>query len=273
MVRICENSQLYEVAVLHTDVRKETYKGILKDEYLDTLNYPYVYEKWVKFKKKDDRELLIYEEDGEILGFVAFTFRNMKTECSEILNLHVKSKARRKGIGRKLIGAAASCLEKNGISRLHVCMVKGNVNAERFYKSLGAVEIGEFTELWGDWEVPQKRLVWENISEISDKSEYGFGMFDYNDLTNIMNKEFVLFGAGEYCDAFFKQFPNCKPLKIYDNDSKKWGTFKNGIPIEKPEIHDNVIITCCFYSEIRKQLIEMKCRNISEFYPWHDYSK
>lgn len=272
VIKICDNSQLYEVAVLHTDVRKETYKGILRDEYLDTLNYSYVYNKWVKFKEKDDREILIYEENGEILGFIAFTFRNIKTGYSEILNLHVKKEARHKGVGKSLIAAVAGCLEKNGIKSLQVCVVDGNYNAEGFYKSLGAQEICKFTELWGDWNVPQKRLIWENTFEIADRSAEDFVAFDYKDLTNVLKKNFILFGAGEYCDEFLKIFPDYKPQKIYDNNPEKWGSYKSGILIEKPEKNNNIIITSCFYSEIKKQLVEMNCENILEFYPWHDYN-
>lgn len=272
MIRACEYSKLYELAVLHADVRKDVYKGILTDEYLETLTYSYVHDKWKRLYKREDREILIYEEKGEILGFIAFSYWNVKTGHSEVLNLHVKKEARRKGIGKALIAAVAGILKKIGISELQVCVVEGNVNAESFYKSLGAVEIGRFTEMWGQWEAPQKRLVWYDTTEMADDSMELPTMFCYDGLNKAIKKEFALFGAGEYCDAFFEQFPNCIPHKIFDNNPQKWGMLKHGVFVEKPVIYENVIIATRFYSEIKKQLTELGCENVSEFYPWHKYN-
>ena len=78
----------------------------------------------------------------------------------------------------------------------------------------------------------------------------------------------VLFGAGNMCRAYMKDYGNdYPPLFTCDNNSSRWGEEFCGLKIENPEklkeLSEDVTIILCniYYSEIEEQLKEMGLKN------------
>lgn len=262
--------QLYEISKIHTDNRRRTYRGILDEKYLELINYEYTYEKWKKYVEKGDRDVILYEIDGEIAGFASMKFYR-RPNCGYLNNLHVREDMQHKGIGRALISAVASILKDMGIKSMEVCVVDGNSRAEELYCSLGAVLKKSFMTAWSGYPVHIKCLVWDDIDSISVYALPPRGDYQYDDIKKVLGKPFYLFGDGKFCDRFLQQFPQYVPEAIFDNNESKWGSYRNEILIDKPHRCDNVIITSCAYAEIEKQLMGIGCSNIVKFYPWHIY--
>lgn len=50
-------------------------------------------------------------------------------------------------------------------------------------------------------------------------------------------KKLILFGSGRFTERFLFQFGNDYPIySIIDNNSSKWGTLMNSVPINSPDI-------------------------------------
>jgi len=89
------------------------------------------------------------------------------------------------------------------------------------------------------------------------------------------NKNIVAFGAGAIFDAFMKKYGETfKPAFIVDNDPKKWGTFRCGAAVQKPESllavpKDNLFVIVCsvYYRQITAQLQNMG------IFDYHVYSE
>ena len=55
----------------------------------------------------------------------------------------------------------------------------------------------------------------------------------FNAFSSLDNRRIILFGSGRVADYYLERYGNeYAPIFIVDNNSEKWGTFKNGI--EKP---------------------------------------
>ena len=84
-------------------------------------------------------------------------------------------------------------------------------------------------------------------------------------LKDVEDKKIYLFGAGDSLRIWLKDF-NLREQVIctFDNDSTRWGTVTNGVPVRNPadlpsllDENSRVIITSIWHNEIEKQLEEM----------------
>lgn len=267
MIKLCENEEeLIEVAKIHVDSQRATYVGILEQSYLENLNYEDSILRWKEWMKKGDREVLVYVDNNEVVGFSAVKFYQYEAGSGILSNLHVRANMHHKGIGSALISASMGLLCNMGLQSMYIDVIIGNNRAEALYSFLGA----EFCFS----EKNYKRYIWKDVKSIADLSIAPREQYDYESIIKVMQKEYILFGAGEYSDVFIKQFPNQLPIKIFDNNVKKHGTYKEECLIVAPEqTNETIIIASCYYQEIEKQLLDLNCKNIICFYPWHNYHK
>lgn len=259
--------ELVEVAKIHVDNQRDTYVGILSQSYLDSLSYDKILEEWREWVRRKDRELLLYMADGKVAGFASVRFFEKMPGCGMLSYLHVRKDMQHKGIGKALLSASAGLLYNMGIKSMQVTVIEGNNRAESLYRLYGAKFMPHLTYDY------HKRYGWEDISAIADLSVVPRYSYDYESIKTVLGKEVVLFGAGKYGECFIQQFPECVPVKIFDNDSDKHGTYQNGCKIGEPQMANNVVIAFSHYDEIERQLKELQCQNIVCFYPWYDYSK
>jgi GNAT superfamily N-acetyltransferase len=87
-------------------------------------------------------------EGGDILG-MAIWFLNFSTWTGRngiyLEDLYVRPEARGRGIGRSLIAELASIAHRSGYSRVEWSVLDWNEAALRFYRSLGAEQMDEWT--------------------------------------------------------------------------------------------------------------------------------
>jgi ribosomal protein S18 acetylase RimI-like enzyme len=93
--------------------------------------------------------LLAEAADGAPLGFVQLypSFSSLRAARTFVLyDLFVQPSARRHGVGRLLMEAAADEARRAGAAALVLSTAKTNVSAQRLYESLGWVRDEEFYE-------------------------------------------------------------------------------------------------------------------------------
>jgi GNAT superfamily N-acetyltransferase len=93
-------------------------------------------------------EVLLAEEDGAVVGFALF-FHNYSTFLAQpgiyLEDLFVEPARRGKGHGKALLRALARLAVERGCGRLEWSVLNWNESAIRFYESLGAVPMDEWT--------------------------------------------------------------------------------------------------------------------------------
>ena len=93
--------------------------------------------------------LLAADADGTALGFVQMypTFASLAAARTYVLyDLFVDPAARQRGVGRRLMEAAAEEARRRGAASLVLSTAKTNHPAQRLYESLGWVRDEEFYE-------------------------------------------------------------------------------------------------------------------------------
>lgn len=93
-------------------------------------------------------EVVIAELEGEAVGFALF-FHNYSTFLGRpglyLEDLYVRPEARGRGIGRRLLVHLAGIARDRGCGRMEWWVLDWNESAIRFYRSLGARAMDEWT--------------------------------------------------------------------------------------------------------------------------------
>ncbi|TAF96705.1 MAG: GNAT family N-acetyltransferase [Cytophagia bacterium] len=158
------------IAQLHALSWQRTYRGMLKDEFLDQHVEQERLEAWQERLSQADENRLVWlaEKENELVGFVCVFANHDPIFGAFIDNLHVHPDLKRQGIGAKLIHeAAAWACAQTAHTPLYLWVLEKNHNARQFYEQIGAVNheslilnavyVANTVEL---------RYVWENAETI-----------------------------------------------------------------------------------------------------------
>jgi len=112
---------------------------------------------------------LVAEEGDRLLGFVAV----IPHDGPYVDNLHIDPALRGRGIGARLMRAAAEELVARGESRLWLTVIETNLPAVRFYRAIG----GQFDPPTDDEMFGQKirtyRVSWPDLAVLTDPPPAG----------------------------------------------------------------------------------------------------
>jgi GNAT superfamily N-acetyltransferase len=116
------------------------------------------------FGARPAAEVVIAEEAGEPVGFALF-FPNYSTFLAQpgiyLEDLYVRPEARGRGAGRALLAHLARLAKERGCGRLEWWVLDWNEPAIRFYRSLGARPMD-------DWTV--YRLAGDDLARLADEA-------------------------------------------------------------------------------------------------------
>lgn len=275
MIRFARNTDLMQISEIHIINQKKAYRGIFDELYLKGLTVEDAYTEWTKYYRKADRRILVYEIEGEIVGFAGVKFFEGKKDCGLLDYLHTKEEYRNRGIGTELLRAACLMLLSEEIHNMEIFCVEGNNNAKKFYENMGAIFNGFKIRTYTSVETISNRFIIKDIGRVcpaNEQGEYSLNN-DYNLLVQYVKGEYILFGAGEYAEKFFEQFGEVnRPQLIFDNNVRLHKLRINGVEIAAPRLTSyNVIVTCPYTMDIEEQLHELGYQKIAFFCPWHQY--
>ena len=116
------------------------------------------------FGARPAAEVVIAEEDGEPVGFALF-FHNYSTFLAQpglyLEDLYVRPEARGRGAGRALLAHLARLARERGCGRLEWWVLDWNDSAIRFYRSLGARPMDDWTVF---------RLAGDELARLADEA-------------------------------------------------------------------------------------------------------
>ncbi len=135
-----------EIARVHVDCWRTTYKGIVPDEKLDAMSYVTSGEKWRNFFCKTQgpglkNTVLLAKKDNITVGFCAggevrkFSKRTGGYK-GEIKAIYILKEHQKKGIGRKFLQYFEEIFRKKEIFSYIIWVLKDN-GSKNFYRKLG----------------------------------------------------------------------------------------------------------------------------------------
>jgi GNAT superfamily N-acetyltransferase len=141
-VRYSRFEDMKEIAKIKVDGWKTTYKGIIADEYLDSLDYS-LNQKELESSFDEGFSCVYENENNQILGFCRFGERqNLELEGyieydSELGAIYVEPSYIGQGIGKELFKFVTSELKKVGKSKMILWVLEDNKYSIEFYIKMG----------------------------------------------------------------------------------------------------------------------------------------
>ena len=135
------------IARVQADSWRSTYKGIVPDHYLDSIDV----REWAERRRRsltnpgDGVVSHVAEVEREVIGW-AVGGPNRDTDSTyagELYAIYLRRDHQRRGIGRRLTMATAEDLLDSGIGSMLAWALADNRPARRFYEALGAEYVQE----------------------------------------------------------------------------------------------------------------------------------
>jgi ribosomal protein S18 acetylase RimI-like enzyme len=158
------------VALLHATSWRSAYRGMLRDDYLDGDIATERQRAWAARlgEPVEANYGFIAEAEAGPVGFVFMLGRDDATWGTLVDNLHVLPDRKGRGIGRRLLEAAAhETGRRYPGERVHLFVFEKNVAARRFYASIGGHEVEQgVVEPPGGPSQVHCRIAWDDAAQL-----------------------------------------------------------------------------------------------------------
>lgn len=124
---------------------KKAYRGIIEDDYLDSLDVDKRYE--IEVKRYD--KYIVACDDNEVVGCAWLEEMDDKDADCEIIALYVRYSQRNNGIGKILLDEAKTRFKQDGRKKMIIWCLKENHESRRFYEKNGGKQYRTNTHNWG----------------------------------------------------------------------------------------------------------------------------
>lgn len=138
------NDDLYEVSSVYEKSWKSAYKGILPQNYLESIPTG----RWAESVNRNGMYNLVVTENGHITGTCGFCRSRWEnySDYGEIVSLYFLPEYTGKGLGKYLLDKAVEELEKMGYKSIILWVLEENFRARKFYEKNGFIFSGEYME-------------------------------------------------------------------------------------------------------------------------------
>jgi ribosomal protein S18 acetylase RimI-like enzyme len=141
VVRTASTADARGIADVHVAGWRWAYRGLIPDAFIDALRVEDRERFWTgALATPGDREVLVAEEDGTLVGFVAIgptEDEDALPGTGEVVALYVLPEVAGSGVGRTLFAAAIDRLVATPYARGSLWVLADNERARRFYEAAG----------------------------------------------------------------------------------------------------------------------------------------
>ena len=160
-----------EASRLHADTWRSSYRGLVPDALLDGLAPTRWENGWRRgFESLDPTRVVhVAELAGRIVGFAGGGRVRPGAPpgyIGEVYTLYVHPDQQGRGIGRRLLQAAARGLAERGLVPIVIWTLSNNPRSRGFYEARGGVVIGEKRETFDGYELLEVGYGWTDATAL-----------------------------------------------------------------------------------------------------------
>ncbi|WAH37286.1 GNAT family N-acetyltransferase [Alicyclobacillus dauci] len=154
------------MAKVHVDSWKTTYKGIVPDTYLERLSYERREAMWKHILSNQTNDVVFVAEDDE-KGIVGFSSGGQERSQNpvyqgELYAIYLLQAFQGKGIGRQLTNAVVEYLINRGYSNMLLWVLQDNPS-RHYYEHIGGKQFSEKVEEMDGKALIECSYVWDDI--------------------------------------------------------------------------------------------------------------
>ncbi len=168
MVRPAALDDAAGIARVHVATWRSTYRGLLADDFLESLSEPNYTERWKRVIGDGFSRVFVVGEPEGIVGF-ASGGRERAGEtgfAGELYALYVLEEAQRRGHGRELVRAVAGALRELQLPDMIAWVLRDNSSARAFYERLGGAYVRAQPITIGTTTLEEVSYGWRGLDEI-----------------------------------------------------------------------------------------------------------
>lgn len=139
VVRPAEIDDAGAIAEVHVDSWRTTYRGLLPDDFLASLEQPAYEERWRRTLTGGAGRVYVAEDEGRVVGFASGGRERAGEDgySGELYAIYILERAQRRGHGRQLVKAVVQGLREMALGDMIVWVLRDNHQARHFYERLG----------------------------------------------------------------------------------------------------------------------------------------
>lgn len=169
--REAERNDAESIALLHATSWRQTYRGMMPDEFLDGDLISNRLQVWHDrlTRHRADQFVCLAEDGQKLAGFICVFGNEDSIWGSYIDNMHVAHEKKRLGLGTALMKEAAAWLNARYPQYgVYLWVMEANDSARKFYEYLGAANAGMTDKLDpSGGSAPNCRYIWPDPAKLA----------------------------------------------------------------------------------------------------------
>lgn len=158
------------ISKVHIKSWKETYRGIVDDNYIQSLSLAEKIKNWGDRLKTMPKNKWMYVATDEKESIVGFIFGGLRREKipgykGELYALYLLKKHQGKKIGSRLVKKLCIAMYKNGVKSMYVSVLRDN-ESKLFYQKMYGKFIKSSKLQIGKQKIPEEYYGWKSLRKL-----------------------------------------------------------------------------------------------------------
>lgn len=169
VVRPAEIDDAAAIARVHVATWRSAYRGLLPDDFLDSLSESHYEERWQRTIADQGSGVYVAEDGRQVVAFASGGPERAGEDgfSGELYAIYVMREAQGRGHGRALVRAVTKGLREMGLADLIVWVLRDNPSARRFYERLGGVYVREQPITIGSAVLREVSYGWRSLDSLA----------------------------------------------------------------------------------------------------------
>ena len=146
IIRQAREEDVMQIAEIMVEDWQTAYRGIMDDDFLDSLSAAQRYQIEIKRFQK----YTVAADNDEVLGYAWNEMIDDEAADCEIIALYVRYSKRKRGIGKAIMKNSMDCFRKAGKKSMIIWCLRDNYESRKFYERMGGKVYKDGSHRWGN---------------------------------------------------------------------------------------------------------------------------
>ncbi|HEX9098452.1 MAG TPA: GNAT family N-acetyltransferase [Candidatus Dormibacteraeota bacterium] len=168
MIRTATISDASAIARVHVSSWRSTYRGLLPDDFLESLSETNYTERWKRVITEGTSKVVVAEDGADVVGFASGGRERAGEQGfeGELYAIYVLDAAQRRGFGRELVRAMVEGLRERRLTNMIIWVLRDNRPAREFYERLGGVYVRAQPITIGSATLEEVSYGWRRLDDV-----------------------------------------------------------------------------------------------------------